>query len=45
MFDAFQQQLKQNDFTQLEIEQLRHSAKRIELPTRHILLHQGEVCV
>lgn len=43
MFDAFQQQLKQNDFTQLEIEQLRHSAKRIELPTRHILLHQGEV--
>ncbi|WP_111893033.1 Crp/Fnr family transcriptional regulator [Acinetobacter sp. MB5] len=43
MFDAFQQQLQQNDFTQLEIEQLRHSAKQIELPTRHILLRQGEV--
>ncbi|CAM3086502.1 Crp/Fnr family transcriptional regulator [Vibrio tubiashii] len=43
MFDAFHQQLSQNGFTQPEIEQLTQSAQLIELPTRHILLHQGEV--
>ncbi|MDC5855247.1 Crp/Fnr family transcriptional regulator [Vibrio europaeus] len=43
MFDAFHQQLSQNGFTQPEIEQLTYSAQLIELPTRHILLHQGEV--
>ncbi|KLV08359.1 Crp/Fnr family transcriptional regulator [Photobacterium ganghwense] len=43
MFDAFQQKLQQYDFTRQEIEQLTQSAKLIELPTRHMLLHQGEV--
>lgn len=43
MFDAFQQQLTSNGFTHQEIEQLEASARFIELPTRHILLQQGEV--
>lgn len=43
MFETFQQQLSENGFTSAEIEQLTESAQLIELPTRHILLHQGEV--
>lgn len=43
MFDAFYQQLANNDFTEQEIQQLNHSCRHLELPTRHILLHQGEL--
>ncbi len=43
MFERFQQQLTDNGFNPQEIEQLTHSAQLIELPTRHILLHQGQV--
>ncbi|KJY84267.1 Crp/Fnr family transcriptional regulator [Vibrio galatheae] len=43
MFAAFQQQLANNGFTTQEISQLESVARLIELPTRHILLNQGEV--
>ncbi|WP_408687443.1 Crp/Fnr family transcriptional regulator [Vibrio sp. TBV020] len=43
MLDAFQHQLANNGFTPQEIKQLSDTAKFIELPTRHILLHQGEI--
>lgn len=43
MFEAFQQQLANNGFTAQEIDQLTQSVQQLELPTRHILLHQGQV--
>lgn len=43
MFDAFHQQLAQNGFDLAEIDQLTQAAQLVELPTRHILLHQGEL--
>lgn len=43
MLDNFKQQLAQNGFNDSECEQLCQSAQLIELPTRHILLHQGEI--
>ncbi|KHT52109.1 Crp/Fnr family transcriptional regulator [Vibrio sinaloensis] len=43
MIDVFKQQLISHGFNTDETEQLCQSAKWIELPTRHILLHQGEV--
>ncbi|UUM30362.1 Crp/Fnr family transcriptional regulator [Vibrio japonicus] len=43
MFERFQQQLADNGFNSQEIEQLTNSAHLIDLPTRHSLLHQGQV--
>ncbi|WP_073584984.1 Crp/Fnr family transcriptional regulator [Vibrio quintilis] len=43
MFDSFQQQLTDHHFTASEIEQMMQSARLIELPTRHILLNQGDI--
>ncbi len=43
MIDVFKKQLISHGFNTDETEQLCQSAKWIELPTRHILLHQGEV--
>ncbi|EGA72354.1 hypothetical protein VISI1226_20470 [Vibrio sinaloensis DSM 21326] len=43
MLEAFKLQLVNHGFEPQEIEQVCQSAQLIELPTRHILLHQGEV--
>lgn len=43
MLEAFKLQLVHHGFDAQEIEQVCQSAQLIELPTRHILLHQGEV--
>lgn len=42
MLDTFQQHLQKNGFTQLETEQLRQSATLVEIPARHLLLHQND---
>ncbi|MDN3608909.1 Crp/Fnr family transcriptional regulator [Vibrio ostreicida] len=41
--DRFKEQLVEKGFDHQEIKQLIDSAQLIELPTRHILLHQGQV--
>lgn len=43
MFENFRQQSTHNGFTSQEVDQLILSARQLELPTRHILLHQGQV--
>ncbi|NVD05573.1 Crp/Fnr family transcriptional regulator [Vibrio sp. JPW-9-11-11] len=43
MLEGFQQQLLSYGFNSSEAQQLCRSAQRIELPTRHILLHQGQI--
>jgi CRP-like cAMP-binding protein len=43
MLNAFTRQLNEHGFTLSEIDQITSSAQLIELPTRHILLHQGQV--
>lgn len=43
MLDGFKQQLSEYGFHSCEINQLCQSAQLIELPTRHILLHQGQM--
>lgn len=43
MLQGFQQQLIDYGFTASETEKLIDSAQLVELPTRHILLHQGQV--
>lgn len=42
MTQAFRHQLQQHHFTAEEIDQLQLSASLLELPTRHILVNQGE---
>ncbi len=43
MYDVFTQQLTSNGFTDHEVEQLIEVASPLELPTRHVLTHQGEM--
>lgn len=43
MLQTFSSQLHDYGFTQTEIEQISRSAQLLELPTRHILLHQGQI--
>ena len=41
--EDFNRQLAESGFTDQEIDQLIEAAQLLELPTRHVLLKQGEV--